>query len=118
MGAAFEVMSFRATNPAALAATTPGTGDNATVRSFPFESGAYLEEIWAQEVTTGIVRVTSARLHDQAQAIRLRVSASGRPLLPRPLVQRIYPQDALTIQIQGGGAETDAAFLLFYYNDL
>ena len=119
MGKAFQIIGGRVTNAGAtITALTANTGDSFTVRSFPMESYAWLENIWAQEATTGVVRVRSPRLHDAVQGIRLRVSASGRFLLPRPAEQRLYAQDVLTFELSGGGAETDAAFIAVYYEDL
>lgn len=119
MGRGFEVLSGRATNPAALAALTPDTGDSFTVRSAPMDSKVYLEDVWASSATAGVVRVRSPRLHDQAQGIRLRIPAANqRPLLGWAVNQPLYPQDALTFEIQGGGAEVDMATLLAYYENL
>jgi hypothetical protein len=119
MGRALQVISGRATNPAALAVVTADTGDSFTVRSFPFESAAEIVQLWALAATAGVVRVRSPRLHDQAQGIRLRtLAANSRPLFPDAVNQRLYPQDNLTVEIQGGGAETDSLSLLVYYPDL
>lgn len=119
MGRGFEVIAGRATNPAALTALTPNTGDSFTVRSAPMDGRVYLEDVWASSATAGIVRVRSPRLHDAAQAVRLRIPAANqRPLLGWAVNQPLYPQDNLTFEIQGGGAETDAAALLVYYENL
>lgn len=119
MGKALQVISGRATNPAALTAVTPDTGDSVTVRSFPFESAAEIVQLWALSATAGVVRIRSPRLHDQAQGIRLRVlAANSRPIFPEWASQRLYPQDNLTVEIQGGGAETDSLSFLVYYPDL
>lgn len=118
MGRVLEVVSGRATNPAALTALTANEGDTFTIRDFPPESPAFLTQVWAQEATLGIVRIRSPRMHDAAQAIRLRVPATVRPLLPYGSRQRLYPTDPLTFEIQGGGAETDLAAFLAYYVDL
>jgi hypothetical protein len=118
MGRALEVISGRATNPSALSAATPNSGDSFTVRDFPEGANAYIAQVWAQEGTLGVVRIRSARLHDAAQAIRLRVPASARPLLPYGATQRLQANDPLTVEIQGGGAETDVVAMLLYYDDL
>lgn len=118
MGRVLEVISGRATNPAALTAATANTGDTFSVRDFPPESTALITQVWAQEATLGIVRIRSPRMHDAAQALRLRVPATARPLLPYGSRQRLYPTDPLTVEIQGGGAETDVVAFLAYYTDL
>ncbi len=120
MGKALTVVTGRVTNPGAtLTALTPNTGDSFTVRSFPFGSSAYIDNVWAQEATAGVVRIRSPRLHDANQAIRERVIITNpRPLLPYELRQPLYPQDVLTFELSGGGAETDMASILQYYEDL
>lgn len=119
MGRGLEVITGRATNPAALAALTPGTGDSFTVRSAPMDAKAYLEDVWASAATAGVVRIRSPRLHDQAQGIRLRVPAANqRPLLGWAVNQALYPQDNLVYEIQGGGAEVDMTSCLIYYDNL
>lgn len=120
MGLAYEVLTGRATNPGATpTALTANAGDTFTVRSFPFESGAFLEGIWAKGGTAGIVRVTSPRLHDQVQGLRLpfRVN-TPRNLVPDEAMQRLFPQDALSVAITGGAAETDVGAIAVYYRDL
>ena len=119
MGMAFEVIGGRVTNPGAtLTALTANTGNSFTVRSFPFGSPAYIDEAWAQEATTGQFRIRSNRLHDNSQGIRMQVSATASGLLPYYAAQALYPQDVLTVELSGGGAETDAGFFLAYYTDL
>lgn len=120
MGVALNVIGGRVTNPGAtITALTVNTGDSFTVRSFPFENPAYLEQVWAQNATAGVVRIRSPRLHDQAQAIRLRsIASSPQPLLPYETQQPLFPQDVLTVEQSGGGAETDCLAFLVYYGDL
>jgi hypothetical protein len=120
MGLASEVIIGRALNPgAALTALTPGTGDTFAVRSFPSESRAYIEGIWAQGATAGVVRVRSPRLHDNVQGIRFRtVAAVTRDFFGDQDAQPLYPQDVLIFEGSGGGAETDCFALWMYYNDL
>lgn len=119
MGLALQVVSGRVTNPAAtLTALTVNTGDSLAVRSFPFESVALLEQAWAQEATIGVLRIRSARMHDAAQGIRLRVGLTALPLLPDELVQPLFPSDVLTVELSGGAAETDVGALLLLYADL
>ena len=120
MGKALAVITGRVTNPSTtLTALTANTGDSFTVRSFPFGSNAYIDNVWAQEATAGVVRIRSPRLHDANQAIRERVIVTNpRPLLTYEERQPLYPQDVLTFELSGGGAETDMATMLQYYEDL
>lgn len=112
-----NVLTGRVTNPGAtLTALTMDTGDSATVKSFSFGDSAYIVDAWAQTATAGVLRVRSPRLHDVAQGIRLRtVQATARSLLPKQLLQPLKPQDVLTFEGSGGGAETDVFGLLLYY---
>jgi hypothetical protein len=119
MGLAFEVLAGRATNPAAITALTANSGDSFAIRSFPFESPAYIEDMWAKSATAGIVRVRSPRLHDNVQGIRFRtIAATSRSFIGDPFQQLLFPQDVLTFELQGGGAETDNGFLGIYYRNL
>lgn len=118
---ALEVVGFRSTNPgAAGAAPTVNSGDSFTVRSFPFDSSAaWLENAWVQEATAAFLRITSPRLHDNVQGLRLRpVAAAARALLADEVRQRLYPQDTLSLLLAGGAAETDAGALFLNYEEL
>lgn len=118
MGKALQVVSGRVTNPGAtFTALTMNTGDSAVVRNF-VGGNAFIAELWAQEATVGTLRVRSSLLHDNAQGIRLRVPSTCRPLIPYEANQPLTAQDTLTLELTGGAAETDAAALLLYYQDL
>ena len=112
-----NVLTGRVTNPGStLTALTADTGDSFTVKSFSFGDSAWILDAWAQTATIGVFRIRSPRLHDIAQGIRLRTStAAARSLLPRPLNQPLKPQDQLTVEGSGGGAETDVFSFLVYY---
>lgn len=112
-----NVVTGRVTNPGTtLTALTPNTGDSFTVKSFSFGDRALILDAWAQTATPGVFRIRSPRLHDVSQGIRLRtVQATSRSLLPRPLNQKLAPQDVLTVEGSGGGAETDVFAFLVYY---
>jgi hypothetical protein len=119
MGAIAEVITGRATNPAALTALTMNTGDTAAVRSFGESPRAMLLNAWAQEATTGFLRVRSPNLHDNTQGLRLAVPAAlPQALLPDGVRQNLIPTDVLTLEIQGGAAEVDAAAFLMYYDNI
>lgn len=112
-----NVITGRVTNPGAtLTALTADTGDSFTVKSFSFGDSAYIVDAWGQTATIGVLRIRSPRLHDVAQGIRLRTAqTTARSLLPRQQLQRLAPQDVLTVEGSGGGAETDAFGFLVYY---
>jgi hypothetical protein len=124
MPRAIEIIAGFATNPSTTLTTlTMSTSLSATVRGTDTTKGTWLLSGWAFNATAGTLRVTSPRLHDQSQGIRNRVTANNAmPLICGPYnaayAQRLYAQDALTIQLSGGGAEIDTAALLIGYDDL
>jgi len=112
-----NVITGRVTNPGAtLTALTANTQDSFTVKSFSFGDKALIIDAWAQAATPGVFRIRSPRLHDVSQGIRLRtVQAASRSLLPKQLVQKLAPQDVLTVEGSGGGAEVDVFAFSVYY---
>jgi hypothetical protein len=115
-----NVITGRVTNPGAtLTALTPDTGDSFTVKNFDSSERAWIIAAWAQAATAGVLRIRSPQLHDVGQGIRLRTSsAAARNLLPYGIQQRLRPQDVLTVEGSGGGAETDVfSFLAYYQTD-
>lgn len=124
MGRALEIIAGFATNPGATltTVTTSGGGSN-VIRGTDTSKGTWLLSTWAFNATAGELRITSPRLHDQAQGIRNRVTAAlTAPMAPGHInagfAQRLYAQDNLTIQVSGGGAELDLGALLVGYDDL
>jgi hypothetical protein len=112
-----NVITGRVTNPGAtLTALTANTGDAFVVKSFSFGDRALIIDAWAQAATPGVFRIRSPRLHDVSQGIRLRtVQAAARSLIPKELLQKLAPQDVLTVEGSGGGAETDVFAFSVYY---
>lgn len=124
MGRALEVIAGFVTNPGAVLTTlTFSPGQSSVVRGTDTTKGTWLLSSWAFNGTAGELRITSPRLHDQAQGIRNRVTAAfTSPLTPGhtngAFAQRLYAQDNITVQLSGGGAELDCAALLIGYDDL
>jgi hypothetical protein len=117
---AINLLTGRVTNAGAtITALTMNSGDSETVRSTEGGGNVLLDQAWSQNAAGGVARVRSPRMHDFAQGIRLRVPAGNpRPLLPMQARQVLYSQDKLTIELSGGGAETDTLSLLLYYENL
>lgn len=114
-----EVITGRATNPGAGgAAATPGSGDSFTVREF--QSGnAYIENVWGQAASASVVRINSPRMHDPVESLRFRIPAAViRGEMADEVRQPIQPADALSVNIIGGAAETDAMAMLVTYENL
>jgi len=124
MPRALEVIAGFVTNPGATLTTlTMSTGLSAVIRGTDTSKGTWMLSTWCFNATAGEFRITSPRLHDQAQGIRNRVTAAFvGPLVPghtnAGFAQRLYAQDNLTLQLSGGGAELDTAALLIGYDDL
>lgn len=121
MGVACEVVTGRVLAPGAtITALTANTGSTFTVRDFAQTSTAYLDQMWAHEATTGVFRIRSPRMHDQAQGIRMQVGATtAELLLPDGANQKLYSSDTLLVELSGGGAgETDLGAYIVYYEDL
>lgn len=124
MGRALEYISGFVTNPSTTLTTLGmSTGQSATIRGTDTTKGTWLLSTNAFNAAAGTLRITSPRLHDQAQGIRNRVTAAlAGPLMPGFLnggfAQRLYAQDNLTIQLSGGAGELDVAALLIGYDDL
>lgn len=120
MGIGCFLTTGRVTNPgAAFTAITSNTGDVLQVPSFNKAAGGYLENCWAKEGTPGVLRIRSPKMHDNVQGIRLTVpSSAAQPLLPDYADQPLVTLDTLTVELTGGGAETDVAVLQMYINDM
>lgn len=119
MGLLYQTIAGRATNPAALTALTADTGDSFTVQQFSQGAKAVLEQAWAMEATPGVFRIRSPKMHDFVQNLRLTVpSATATALLPLVFEQPVFAQDTLTLELAGGGAETDVGVVQLYYSDV
>lgn len=119
MGKALQVVTGRVTNPSTtITALTANTGDSFTVKAAQQGSQVQLVDMWAQEGTVGVFRIRSPLMHDNAQALRMRVTATCQPLLPYELAQPLQAQDVLTVELSGGAAEVDVGAYLVAYADL
>jgi hypothetical protein len=124
MPRALELVAGFATNPGAtFTAITPSTGTSFTVRNTDPAKAVWLLSSFAFNATAGELRIRSTKLHDFQQGIRNRVTAAlTAPLFPGhtngSYAQRLFAQDALTVEITGGAAELDCAALMILYEDL
>jgi hypothetical protein len=117
---AIDTIVGTAANPStAFTTVTMNTGDSASIRSFPDTSKAYIERITRGGATSGAVRVISPLMHDDTRGITFTTPENPAVYaMPQGVPQRVYAQDALTIQVTGGTAETDLAALSIYYENL
>lgn len=120
MGLGYYLVSGRVTNPgAALTAVTVNTGDSLQIPSYADGSFAALENAWAHEATPGVLRIRSPKFHDNVQGLRLtNPEVQAKPLLPDESDQPVVTIDTLTVELSGGGAETDVAVLALYLQDM
>lgn len=122
MGKAMELVAGQVTNPgSATVALTMNAGNSNTVRNADLSSYVGLIETWGNFHNTGMWRIRSPRLHDNVQGNRYRIIASQiEPLMTRGTVQRLVPQDSLTLEINSaaGAGVIEQAAMLLYYSDL
>jgi hypothetical protein len=122
MGKALEVISGRVTAPgAAFTAWTMAAGNSLTVRNANIDTRIQLLQIWADNQAAGVLRVRSAKLHDNVQGIRLDVTISEvQPLLAWGAPQRLISQDVLVAEQTGSAVAGDIenGAMLIYYPDL
>jgi hypothetical protein len=125
MGQAIEVISGFVTGPGAtLTAVTVNAGNSLQIRSAPFDKKVFLVSAWAYlDTSAGVTRIRSPRLHDFVQGIRLRqvtqyTDDSFLGVSVMGWLQRLIPQDVLTVEQSGSAANIDTAHLLIQYDDL
>jgi hypothetical protein len=122
MPSALQFISGRATAPGTtFTALTPNKGDSFTISNAPLGSRVVLANVNVFSNASGVLRIRSPKLHDNAQGIRLRHnSGNPRPLLPFDIFQKLYPQDTLTAEITGSATagQIEVAGFWIYYADL
>lgn len=119
MGLGAEVITGKTVNQASLTAVTNATGDSTAVRSYRPGSLAFLLQAWALNGTAGQHRIRSPRMHDNVNNLLYNVKASnGTPLYAEGTRQPLFAQDTLTVELSGGGAETDTESYLVFYQDV
>jgi len=119
---ALELLTGYVTAPSTtITSLTMATGNTLTVRNAIENSGIILLTAWADNQSAGVLRITSPKMHDNVQNIRLGVVASEvYPLINYGGGQKLYSQDTLTVGLSGSATAGDieTASLLIYYEDL
>lgn len=120
MGLALDTIVGAATNPSStITAVTMNSGDSLQVRSVSSTSQIYLDEMYRQGATEGVVRLRSPLLHDVSRGIMFTPSETPtKRLLPPWIDQILRPQDTLIGEVSGGSAEVDAIAANIWYSDL
>lgn len=116
---ALEIISGFATAPSTtFTALTMAAGNSNTIRNCPDDSDVKLLQAWTDTQGAGNLRIRSPKLHDNVQGIRLQNTISElAPKLPWGFPQKLYPQDALTLELTGSATAGDietACFLIYY----
>lgn len=119
MGKAIVTVAGTVANPGAtFTALTASPGDTFTVRNFNQQSRAWLAGVVRRGATAGGVRVRSPLLLDNTQGLRWALpTGTSTMLTPQEKAQQLQAQDALTVEVTGGAAESDGAALTMYYED-
>lgn len=124
MPLAFEVICGRATAPGTtLTPLTPLTGDSFVIKNSVPGKRVFLGNACARihSGVTGSLRIRSPKMHDNVQGLNWALRAGHSWLLiPESVVQPVYPQDVLSVEITGsstsGAIEHGAIFV--WYEDL
>jgi len=120
MGSAMEILSGYVTAPSTTeTAVTMASGNSLTLRNAI--GRVFLLNAWAKSQTAGILKITSPRMHDAVQGLRLETVVSEvDPLLPMEMPQVLFPQDTLTVVMTGSATSGDieSMALLLYYENL
>lgn len=102
-----------------ITAATAGKGSTFTVRNFSIGSTAELIDMAFKGPHAGMIRVRSPKMADNVQGIRANVATGLQGwLLNREFGQEVYPQDALTVELNGTAADVNGALIQTYYDDL
>ena len=123
MGRAIQLVTGFVTAPGAvLTALTMAAGDTLAVRSTKVKDGpVHLLTCWTDSQATGILQITSTRLHDSSRGLRFGTVIGGpSPFLPFRQKQRLYETDNLTVQLSGSAVAGDieTACMLLAYEDV
>lgn len=106
---------------ATLATATIASGDSNQVKNQAPTVPVFLLQVWADLQATGSIRVRSPKLHDNVDALRIRVQQGDlSPQLPWGVSQMLYPQDVLTVEHAGSATAGDieSSVMQIYYADL
>lgn len=108
-----------ATNPKALAAGTPSTGDSFTVRNFVPPAGARLEAVLYNGSLATQMRVESPMFHDNVTGLTWSTPQSPAIfLLPKYTGQQLTAGDTLSVSHGTAAGASSVMGLVCYYDNL
>ncbi len=122
MGRAMEVIAGTVTAPGstitALTAAAPGSF---TIRNANVNTDVRLLGMWAEVRSAGVFRIRSPRLHDAVNGIRTQVqNGIVTPLIPQDPLQKLVPQDLLTVELSGSSTagKIETGCFIVYHQDM
>jgi len=124
MPLAFEVLCGRATAPGTTMTTlTPLTGDSFVIKNAAPGKRTLLCNASARihAGASGMLRIRSPKLHDNVMGLNWQLHAGHNFLLmPTRVVQPVFPQDPLTIEMTGSGTSgnIEHGAIFVWYEDL
>jgi len=122
LGPALELLTGFVTAPSTTqTALTMASGNSLVIRNAAADSPVRLLTAWVDAQLRGILRIRSPKMHDNVHGIRVGTNANVvHPLIPPAMAQRLYAQDALTVDLSGSatGGDIEQACMLIYYPDL
>lgn len=119
MGAAIVLQGAFATNATAFASSTISPGDSFNIKNFYSPDYANLEFLIRGSTTGGGMRVLSPLLHDNVTGLTFYDSENPAVrTVPWAGAQPVQPGDLLTVNLQGGSAETTVGAWSVYYSNL
>ncbi len=122
MGTALELVAGTVTAPGAtITALAAASGQTFTIRNTLPNVDIRLIAMFANNNAAGVFRIRSPRLHDNVHGIREQVLATApHPMIPPRPLQKLYPQDALILELSGSAVagQIETGFFLAYYQDL
>lgn len=122
MGTAVEMTAAQATfENNVITALVAAAGQSLVIKNADLRSDLRLLTFWAYTQAAGITRIKSPRLHDNVNGIRMQtLTKAPQPFIPDIPVQRLYPQDTLTVEqaVADAAGNIEYAFFGVYWQDL
>jgi hypothetical protein len=116
-----DSIGYGATAPSTGAAAAAFAGDSLTIRNARAGSAIRLLDVIACNQAAGFHQIVGPSFNDTTRGVRLRVPAAmARCYLGGPAIERLQPQDTLSVTIAGSavGGDVEQGVLLIYYEDV
>ena len=114
-----SLAGFATTPGATLTGITMATGDVSTLRNAPAPARVLLISAVRGGATAADALIMSANMHDDVKGVHFFAKSAIEPMAALERVpEQMVSGDALTLQVAGGAAETDALSLSLYYDNV